>query len=183
MNFSAGIGATRRTRRRSSSRANSRAAARSLSLSSSRGPDAAGSGGAERRRAREVARQIEQPLERRWIKQQPRAEREHPLERGIGEDQLVLRIELGHPGRHLIEHRPLGIAEGAEGAALLLHFLDIDRVAGNPVLTQRQVGNLERAALAAARRNRRRGNGLRRGGNARLRCNCGLCGDRRGAAR
>ena len=47
----------------------------------------------------------------------------------------------------LVEHRTLGIAEGAEIACDLLLFLDVNRVAGNAILTQRQVGDTHGSPL------------------------------------
>ena len=66
-----------------------------------------------------------------------RREREHAVERLVGEGHAVRRIELRHADRQLVEHRALRLAESTEFAGLLLHFLDIDRVTGNAFAHQR----------------------------------------------
>ncbi len=60
-------------------------------------------------------------------------------------------IELRDTDRELVEHRALRLAEGAEGARLLFHLLDVDGVAGDAFLAQRQVADPQGAALAADR--------------------------------
>jgi len=53
--------------------------------------------------------------------------------------------------RKLVEHRALCLAEGAERAADLFLILDVDGVAGDAVLAERQVVDPEGAALSVDR--------------------------------
>ena len=98
-----------------------------------------------------IAGNFQQPFERRRIEHHRRPQREQPLERLIGESQLALGVELRHPGRQLIEHRALRLAEGPEIAGQFFHVFNVDRVTGDPFLAQRQVAHPQRAALAVDR--------------------------------
>ncbi len=79
-------------------------------------------------------------------------EREYAVEGLVGKGHAVAGIELRHADRKLVEHRTLRFAEGTELARLLLHFLDIDRIAGDPLAHQREVGDTDRAPRAFDRR-------------------------------
>ena len=87
-------------------------------------------------------------LEGRAVVDHARWQREHAVEWLVGEGHAVRRIELRHPDRQLVEHRALRLAESTEFAGLLLHFLDIDRITGNALAHQRQVGHPDGAPRA-----------------------------------
>src|SRR5690606_35613135 len=94
-----------------------------------------------------VPRAGEEAVEIRGIETRRWGQREYPLERLVGERQPPLGIEQRDPDRQQIQHRPLRFAERAELAALLLHLLDVDGVAGDAFLAERQVAHAQRAAL------------------------------------
>ena len=79
------------------------------------------------------------------------AQRKQPPERTVGEGQALLGIEQRDADRELIEQRALGIAEGAELARDLLLLLDIDGIARDPLLPERQVRNAQGAPRAEDR--------------------------------
>jgi hypothetical protein len=92
---------------------------------------------------------VEQPLERQRVQQRARAERKEPLKRLIGKGQLTLGIELRDTRGQLVEHRALRLAERPERPALLFHVLDIDGIARDALLPERQVADAQRAPLTA----------------------------------
>ena len=98
-----------------------------------------------------LPRAVEHPAEMGRIGNEVRRYGQHALERLIGEDHFVLRVELGDADRKLVQHGTLRFAEGAESAGLLLHFLDVYGIAGHAVAADRQVAHLHRATLAVDR--------------------------------
>ena len=99
-----------------------------------------------------LARGHQHLFERGAFANDPRRQAEHAMEGLVRERHPAVCIELRDADRKLIEHGTLGLAEGAEFARLLLHLLDIDRIACDAIADQRQVGHPQRAALAIDRR-------------------------------
>ena len=96
-----------------------------------------------------IAGLIQKPIEVWRIDARGPGQRENPLKRLVGKRQPAIGIELGNADGKLVQHAALRCAEGAKGAGLLFHFLDINGVSGNAFLAQRKIADAQGAPLIA----------------------------------